>query len=133
MFRFFKQSEFIRMLIIAVVGAVLGFVTYETIYYFNPFYPKATLSWFVAFVIGVARQHWLHRYYTFQYKIPYIKSLYRTYIVDFGALFFSSGLNWFLSEVLNFNHRLTWLICLLASALISLMFIKKYIFKVTEM
>ncbi len=128
-FEFYKQSEFVRMLIVAMTGAIVGFITYEIVYYLNPFSPKSTLSWIIAFIIGVVRQHALHRNFTFQYKTPYLKSLYRAYVVDFGALLCSSCLNWFLSEILNLNHRLTWVICLLSTALISLAFLKKYIFK----
>ncbi len=128
-YNFYEQSEFIRMLIIAIIGAVIGFITYEVVYYLNPFSPKSTLSWIVAFVIGVARQHALHRCFTFLYETDYFKSLCRAYVVDLGALLYSSGLNWFLSEILNFNHRLTWVFCLLSTALISWMFLKKYIFK----
>ncbi len=127
---FHKQSETIRMLVIATIGMVLSLITYEIIYYLNPFSPKATISWVLAFVIGIARQHALHRHFTFSHKTPYFKSLFRAYIVDIGSLVFSTGLNWFLSEILQFNHRLVWACCLAATALISLVFLKKYIFKV---
>jgi putative flippase GtrA len=126
---FYKQSETIRMLIIAVIGVILGFITYEIVYCLNPFSPKATISWILAFIIGIARQHALHRQFTFSHKTSYFKSLYRAYIVDVGALVFSTGLNWFLSEMLHMNHRLVWACCLVSTALISLVFLKKYIFK----
>lgn len=131
-FDFYKQSEAVRMLLIALVGVVLGFITYEIVYYVNPFSPKGTISWIIAFLIGIARQHALHRCFTFQYKASYFKSLYRAYIVDVGALFFSAGLNWFLSEMLHWNHRIVWMCCLLSTALISLVLLKKYIFKIPK-
>ncbi|WP_299111176.1 GtrA family protein [uncultured Winogradskyella sp.] len=126
---FYKQSEFVRMLVIAILGAILGFITYEIIYYLNPLSPKATISWTIAFLVGVIRQHALHRHFTFLNKAPYFKSLYKAYIVDLGVLIFSSALNWFLIETLYLNHRLTWLICLLLSSLISMIFLRNYIFK----
>lgn len=126
---FYKKSETVRMLIIALIGALLSFLTYEIVYYLNPFLPKATVSWTIAFLIGVARQHALHRKFTFRHKDSYIKSLYRAYVVDIGALLFSTLLNWFLTEILLVNHRWVWGICLLSTALISLVFLKKYIFK----
>ncbi len=129
LFYFQKQSETIRMLIIALIGVILGFVTYEIIYYLNPFSPKATVSWIVAFIIGIARQHALHSAFTFSHKTSYFKSLYRAYVVDIGGLVFSTGLHWLLTEMLHLNHRLVWAICLAATALISLVFLKKYIFK----
>ena len=129
---FFKQSETTRLLIIAALGVILGFITYEIVYYLNPFSPKATISWILALIIGIARQHALHRYFTFSHQGSYFKSLYRAYIVDTVGLLFSTGLNWFLAEVLQLHHRLVWGICLLSSALISLVFLKKYIFKSTS-
>ncbi|MEM6717911.1 MAG: GtrA family protein [Bacteroidota bacterium] len=124
-----NKLETIRMLIIALLGVLLGFITYEIVYYLNPFSPKATVSWVLAFLIGVARQHALHRRFTFLHKGSYLKSLYRAYVVDIGALLFSTGLHWFLAEMLGLHHRLVWGICLLLTALISLVFLKKYVFK----
>ncbi|WP_420572174.1 GtrA family protein [Kordia sp.] len=130
-FNFYKQSETTRMLVIAGIGVILSFITYEIIYYFNTLTPKATTSWLFAFLIGIARQHALHRYFTFLHKASYLKSLCKAYVVDVGALVFSTGLNWFLTDILTFNHRLVWLFCLASSASISLVFLKKYIFSVS--
>ncbi len=127
-----KPSECLRMLIVALVGAVLSFVTYEVVFYLNPLSPKATSSWIIAFVIGVARQHALHRYFTFSHKVPYFKSLYKAYVLDLGGLLYSSGLHWVLSNTFKLNHRLVWLCCLLSTALISFVFLKQYVFKVSN-
>lgn len=124
-----KQSEIFRMFIIAGIGVVLGFLTYEVIYYFNSFSQKATLSWMIAFVIGIVRQHALHRYFTFAHKGSYVKSLYKAFVVDIGALVFSTVLHLFLVEVVHLHHRWVWGICLLSTALISLVFLKVYIFR----
>jgi len=126
---YFKTKEFRRMLFIAVIGLIASLITYEIIYYINPFSPKTTISWSMAFVIGIIRQHALHRYYTFKYKIPYLKSLYKAFVLDFSVLMFTTVLNWTLSEVFHLHHRLVWLLCLLSSAITSLVFIKKYVFQ----
>ena len=117
------------MIIIAFLGALIGLITYEIIYYLNPFNPRATLSWVLAFLIGVTRQHALHRHFTFLYKTPYWKSLYRAYVLDFGDLIFGAALNWFLTVILHLHHRIAWGCCLLLTALISLLFLKQYVFK----
>ena len=119
------------MIIIAFIGALVGLITYEIIYFINPFTPKATLSWGFAFFIGVARQHALHRHFTFLYKTPYWKSLYRAYILDSGVLALTSILNWFLTIILHLHHRLAWVCCLLLTGLISLLLLKQYVFKAT--
>ncbi|WP_156168982.1 GtrA family protein [Kordia jejudonensis] len=128
-FDFYKQPETVRVLLIAAVGMILGLLTYEIMYYLNPFSPRATISWTITFLIGIVRQHALHRYFTFQHKASYVKSLSRASFVDVSALFFSTGFNWFLSEVLMIHHRIVWVCCLLSTGLISLLFLKKYIFR----
>jgi putative flippase GtrA len=74
MIQSFKQSQTIRMLLVAGVGVVLGFVTYEIVYVLNPFSPKATVSWTIAFVIGIARQHALHRKFPSRIKHHILKA-----------------------------------------------------------
>ena len=129
LFAYKRFPENVRLILTAIVGALIGYITYEIIYYFNPFSPKASSSWFLAFIIGVARQHALHRWLTFSHKTSYWKSLFRAYIMYSGSLFISSGLNWFLTEIVSLNHRLAWGCCLITTALISLIFLKKYVFK----
>jgi len=127
--KFRSLPELVRMMCIAIVGVGIGFVTYELIYYLNPIKPKASSSWFMAFMIGIARQHGLHRWFTFADKSPYLKSLFRAYIMYSSALILSSGLNWVLTETLHFNHRIAWLICVGISGLISLIFLRTFVFK----
>ena len=127
--KYIKSKEFTRMVSIAILGAIIGFITYEIIYYFNPFSPKATLSWILAFIIGTARQHALHRHFTFLFKTHYWESLYRAYILDFGVLVSTSALNWFLTEIIHVDHRLAWFSCLVLTAIMSLIFLKQFVFK----
>ena len=127
--KYIKSKEFTRMVSIAILGAIIGFITYEIIYYFNPFSPKATLSWILAFIIGTARQHALHRHFTFLFKTHYWESLYRAYILDFGVLVSTSALNWFLTEIIHVDHRLAWFSCLVLTAIIGLIFLKQFVFK----
>ena len=127
--KYIKSKEFTRMVSIAILGAIIGFITYEIIYYFNPFSPRATLSWILAFIIGTARQHALHRHFTFLFKTHYWESLYRAYILDFGVLVSTSALNWFLTEIIHVDHRLAWFSCLVLTAIISLIFLKQFVFK----
>ena len=126
---FRKLPENIRMVLVAIIGVLIGLITYEIVYFFNPFEPKATTSWFIAFIIGIARQHGLHRSLTFSYKTVYWRSLIRAYIMYSGSLLIGTGLNWLLTEMMFVNHRIAWACCLLTTALISLLFLKRYVFK----
>ncbi len=124
--------ENVRLILTAIIGAIIGFVTYEIIYFFNPIEPRASSSWFIAFFLDVFRQHALHRWLTFDIKTHYWKSLLRAYIMYSSALITTTGLNFALTKMLLMNHQLAWLICILLKALISLIFLKKYVFKKDE-
>jgi putative flippase GtrA len=129
-FAYRKLHENTRMVLTAIIGALLGLITYEIIYFLNPIVPKASSSWFIASTVNIARQHGLHRWLTFHsYKTKYWESLIRAYIMYSGSLFFSVGVNWLLTEVMFVNHRIAWVCCLIITALISFFFLKRYVFK----
>jgi len=123
--------ENIRLVLMAIFGALLGWVIYELIYIYNPFEPRATSSWILAFILGVARQHALHRWLTFQSKSSYWKSLMRAYVMYSTSLILGTILNFILINHFNFNHRIAWLACLGLTACISLFFLRNYVFKKT--
>ena len=123
-----RLPENVRMIITAILGVIIGYVTYEIIYHFNPLNPKASSSWFVAFIIGVTRQHALHRWLTFSHKTPYWRSLFRAYIMYSGSLFIGTGVNWLLTEIFFLNHRIAWGCCLIITASISFFLLKNYVF-----
>jgi putative flippase GtrA len=124
-----RLPENIRLVLTAILGAGIGYIIYELIYYLNPIEQKASSSWFIAFIIGVLRQHALHRWLTFNHKSPYWRSLLRAYIMYSGSLFATSCFNFLLTEVWELNHRLAWGCCLILQALIGLIFLKRYVFR----
>lgn len=121
--------ENFRLVLTAILGAGIGFITYEIIYYFNPLTVRAGSSWFLAYLIGVVRQHALHRYLTFSDESSYWRSLLRAYIMYSGSIILTTGLNWYLTEILSIHHRIAWFCCLIMTALISLVFLKRFVFK----
>jgi putative flippase GtrA len=123
-----RMPETMRMVVTALVGALIGLVTYEIVYALNPFEPRATSSWLLAFAIGVSRQHSLHRWLTFDHESPYWRSLGRAYLMYSGTAVVGTALNWLLTEEFALNHRLAWLICLVNTALISLLFLRRFVF-----
>lgn len=117
------------MVVTAGIGALIGLLTYEIIYALNPMQPRAASSWAVAFAIGIARQHALHRWLTFTHDTSYWPSLGRAYVMYSGSAAAGTLLNWGLTAGLGINHRIAWVICLLTTAMISLIFLKRYVFR----
>jgi len=112
----------------AALGALVGLLTYEIVYALNPLEPRAPSSWLIAFTIGVTRQYSLHRWLTFDERPPYWPSLGRAYVMYSGSALVGTLLDWLLTGPIGLHHRLAWVICLLTTAAISLVFLKRYVF-----
>jgi hypothetical protein len=122
-------SEKKRMVLVAVGGAAIGWITYELIYFINPITEyRATTSWLIHFTIGVARQHGLHRWLTFTEKTPYWMGLGKAYMFYSAAAICGGIANYILTEVFHINHHLAWACCLGMTASLSLLFLKKIVF-----
>jgi putative flippase GtrA len=127
--KFYEIPQIIRMLITALIGAFIGFLTYELICWLNPVtLYRATSSWMLSFLIGIARQHGLHRVFTFTHKSPYWRSLGRAYLFYSASAIIGSALNLYLTKILSIHYRLAWLSCLVITALISVLFLEKLVF-----
>ena len=127
--KYHRLPEPVRIAGTAVVGLVIALITYEIIFVLNPFEPRASISWLVAFLIGVARQHALHRWLSFTHHVSYWASLVRAYVMDSGAVIIGTGLNWMLTEPWGVNHRLAWLACMATVAAFNFVLLKRYVFR----
>ncbi len=126
--RYRALPERVRIVGTAFIGALVGYVTYLVIYAFNPLQPRATTSWLLAFLVNVSRQHALHRWLTFANPGPYWPSLARAYVMYSATAVATTTLNWYLVVHLEWNHHLAWLACLGLTGLISLAFLKRFVF-----
>ena len=124
-----RMPEKVRLSVTAVIGAGLSLVTYEIIFFLNPMAPKATTSWALSFIVNIARQHALHRWLSFTHPTRYWPSLFRAYVMYSGTAVATTFLNYWLTTSLALNHRLVWLLCMLTTALISLLLLKRYVFR----
>lgn len=117
------------MFLIAVIGGIIGYITYECIYWVNPFHSfRAPSSWLLEFIIGTARQHAMHRWFTFKHKGPYLNSLFRAYLYYSLTACIGTGINYFLTEQLDMYHRIAWIICLCITATISFFYLKRIVY-----
>jgi putative flippase GtrA len=117
-----------RLALVALLGALIGLVIYEVVYFINPFEPRAPTSWLVAFALGVPRQFVLHRWLTFDSDAPYGPRLARAYGLYASIALLTTGLNWLLVEQLGVPHRLAWLACITTTGLINLFALKPLVF-----
>jgi putative flippase GtrA len=122
------MPERARMVCTALIGAAIGWLSYEIVYFLNPFEPRAPLSWVIAYTIGIARQHGLHRWLTFSSRASYWPSLGRAYLMYAGTAVAGTLLNGLLTGMFGLHHRLAWLLCLFTTALLSLVFLKRFVF-----
>jgi hypothetical protein len=130
--RYRTLPEPIRLVATASIGAAIGFVTYQLIYALNPLQPRTTTSWLLAFLFNIARQHGLHRSLTFTNSGPYWPSLGRAYLMYSGTAMATTTLNWYLTIVRGLNHNVSWVICMGVTATISLLFLKRFVFRGTQ-
>ena len=126
--RFRQLPERLRLAIVAVLGALIGLVTYELIYLINPFEPRASISWLLSFAIGVPRQYSLHRWLTFGTDVPYGPRLARAYVLYAAIAVLTTALNWLLVEHLGLAHRLAWLACITTTGLVNSLALKRLVF-----
>jgi len=126
--RFRRLPEKLKLVVVAVLGALIGLVTYELIYLVNPFEPRAPTSWLASFAIGVPRQYSLHRWLTFDSDVPYGPRLARAYVLYATIAAVTTGENWLLVEQFGLGHRLAWLACVATTGLINFFALKQLVF-----
>jgi putative flippase GtrA len=130
--RFHQLPERLRLVLVALLGALIGLVTYQLIYWINPLEPRATTSWFASFLVGVPRQYSLHRRLTFASQVPYAPRLARAYVLYACIAAITTTLNWLLVERLHVPHHLAWLACIGTTGLINLFALKPLVFGPTR-
>ena len=126
--RYRAMPEIVRVVTTALLGAMIGYITYRVIYAFNPLHLRATSSWLAAFIVNVVRQHALHRHLTFENPGPYWATLRRAYVMYSGSAVATTILNWYLTEKWGWNHNAAWLACMGLTGAISTIFLKRYVF-----
>lgn len=126
--RFRLLPEEARLLIVALLGALIGLVTYQLIYWVNPFEPRAPTSWLASFLVGVPRQYSLHRSLTFRSDVPYAPRLARAYMLYACIAVVTTSLNWLLVVRHSVPHHLAWLACICTTGLINFFALKPLVF-----
>ena len=128
-----RQEEFYRVALVAAIGTIASYATYELVFWVNFIEPRATTSWAISFVIGVFRQHHLHRHLSFpKASAAYNVTLQREWLSSLIVLIFSVGLNFYLTQKLSFHHRMAWAICITSAAGVEYGLLKFFVFRRTQ-
>ncbi len=125
-----RRPEVVRVVLVGIVGLFLSWVTYEIVFFLVRFEPRATISWFIAYILGIFRQHHLHRLISFPNPpVRYRISLARDYISGGVLLALSTALNWILNELFDMNYQVVWLICTAFVGLSDYLAMKRFVFR----
>ncbi len=124
-----RRDEPVRVAITATIGTVLALITYEIVFWINWAEPRATMSWVIAFIIGIFRQHHLHRTLSFpQNALSYGGSLRRDFVASIGIAVLSTGLNFVLTQPAEVHHRIAWASCVVFVAAFEYLLMKFFVF-----
>lgn len=125
-----RQDEILRIGIVAAIGTVASYLTYEAVFFVNRIEPRATTSWTLSFAIGVFRQHHLHRYLSFpKTTARYEVTLQREWLASLIVLIGSVGLNFYLTQTLSLQHRIAWVACVVSAAGLEYGLLKFFVFR----
>ena len=125
-----RQDEIYRVGLVAAIGTAASYITYEIVFLLNSVEPRATTSWAISFVIGVFRQHHLHRYLAFpKTAARYEVTLQRELLASLTVFFISVGLNFYLTQKLSFHHRIAWAACVASAAGLEYGLLKFFVFR----
>jgi putative flippase GtrA len=125
------ESQASRFLVVGALGNFLGWGFYALAYQAVPVVAyKPTISWVISFHLGVIVQHHLHRFYTFQTTfIPYVRSLFRSYISYLGVFIYGLIFNFTFNEFLNIYHHYSFAFTLIVSIPFSYLILGKFAFE----
>lgn len=119
---FHKRTQFIRFVISGTIGTALFYLLYEFLYfllqYAKPLLDyRASISWFVSYVLSILWQHALHRYLVFGTQNSYWKTLFWTYVSYTLSLVISPAIIYLLVDYMGMYYQLGWVISLCATGL----------------
>jgi len=128
---FAKYAQLKRYLISGTIGNLIGWIIYNSIYLINPIiWNKATISWVIGYIVGVALQHDIHYRWTFlESNTPYTKSLFSSYIAYSFGFVISTFVLYILVERLYVYLQISWLCAVLSGVLANYFFLKEHVFK----
>ena len=130
---FFSNKEQVtRFVVVGVIGRLIGLAIYALIYSIVQIEPRAAISWFLSALVGIWKQHGLHRMFTFtESREPYLRSLGKGYL-GYSVIIASGTLvHWFIVSTLGVYHYYSWFITQAFNLSFSFLVLRNFVFKQT--
>jgi len=122
-----ESKQFLLFNISGGIGTFLFYCLYEFLFSAFEGYVmdrRATIAWCVSYMCSIAWQHSLHRYIVFGSQGNFWKSLFWTYISYTLSLILSTVANDVLTMSLGVNHRVAWVLTLVATGVLNFFTLK---------
>jgi putative flippase GtrA len=125
-----SKKQVTRFITIGVVGNLIGLAIYAGVYSFVQIKPRAAISWFLSALIGIWKQHGLHRIFTFtDSRGPYFRSLARGYIGYSIIIISGTSFHWFIVSFIGIYHYYSWLMTKGVMLSFSFFVLRRFVFK----
>ena len=129
-FRSYNKLLFSRFFVVGVIGNLIGLAIYAAIFSIVQYEPRAAISWFLSSIVGIWKQHGLHRIFTFtDSREDYLRSLIKAYLSYSFIIASGTICHWSLVSILGVYHYYSWLITQVIHVAISFLILRRFVFK----
>ena len=129
--RWGEIPERVRFVIVGLFGVLIGWLIYNLIYILAPESDnRATISWGIAYVLAIFRQHALHYMLTFKESdASYLESLFGAFLVYGLGFFITTYVNSQLNTTIGLYHQFSYFLTVAIGVVYNYIFLKKLAFK----
>ena len=129
--RWAEIPEKVRFVIVGLFGVSIGWLIYNLIYILVPESEnRATISWGIAYVLAIFRQHALHYLLTFkESNSSYLESLFGAFLVYGLGFFFTTFINSQLNSTIGLYHQFSYFLTVAFGVVYNYIFLKRMAFK----
>ncbi len=127
---YYNKLLFSRFFVVGVIGNLIGLAIYAVIFSIVQYEPRAAISWFFSSIVGIWKQHGLHRIFTFtDSREDYFISLLKGYLSYSFMIVSGTSCHWFLVSILGVYHYYSWLITQVIHVAISFLILRRFVFR----
>ena len=125
-----NKSQVTRFVTVGLFGTLIGLAIYAVVYSLVQVEPRAAIAWLLSSIVGIWKQHGLHRLFTFtDSKEPYLQSLLKGYAGYSAIIISGTSLQWYFVSILGFQHYYSWIMIKIMMTGFSLFILRRFVFK----